>query len=235
MTRRQSQSGGRSSGPSRDSHHGDRVSSYPSRPRMNRASSHEQTTYYTSEVSSPQAPGIYGYVLTIVTSTPRRPPSERDHYDPQQDPQYIQVPRSSRADNLHPVGGVSNSASGIHPSPSRSQARPSDARHSNSAVLPSSSAPSPRAWTSRYNPFSGTFSTAQTNQPRLTAATLERLERHQSPDLDSMRRREREDERAGPYHAIGYVRRDGEVFDEDEVYEEYREYEYGDATNEEWY
>jgi hypothetical protein len=31
-------------------------------------------------------------------------------------------------------------------------------------------------------------------------------------------------QRSGPYDAVGYIRRDGAVYDEDEVYEEYRPY-----------
>jgi hypothetical protein len=37
---------------------------------------------------------------------------------------------------------------------------------------------------------------------------------------------ERVDPHSGAYDAVGYIRRDGEVYDEDEVYEEYRGYDY---------
>jgi hypothetical protein len=47
----------------------------------------------------------------------------------------------------------------------------------------------------------------------------------------SLRTWEREDLHAAPYNAVGYIRSDGEVYDEDEVYEEYRELDYDGEGN----
>jgi hypothetical protein len=89
---------------------------------------------------------------------------------------------------------------------------------------------SSRTRNTTYRIFGNRSNAAETDHRRLTTAHLEDHERrapeqYQRP-TDAMLSRERVDPRSSAYDALGYIRRDGEVYDEDEVYEEYREYDY---------
>jgi hypothetical protein len=83
---------------------------------------------------------------------------------------------------------------------------------------------------STYDVFGNGPSLSQIAHGRSATTNVEEHQRHRQQS-HSMRRWEREDVHAAPYNAIGHLRRDGEVYDEDEVYEEYRAYNYDDARN----
>ena len=71
--------------------------------------------------------------------------------------------------------------------------------------------------------LSSNFNSGSTNLNQLTPTNLEEYERRRLW-RNPLRRFEYEDERAGPYDAIGEIRRDGRVYEEPLEHEEYQEH-----------
>ncbi|KAF1946150.1 hypothetical protein EJ02DRAFT_431068 [Clathrospora elynae] len=138
-----------------------------------------------------------------------------------------QVPRSSKTEYSDLARVVNNPALDVAPILSRHQIRascPSNTQRRGSTARSSIPSPSPHTRPPTNNPFGGSSSANQTTQLPLTMANFEEHKARQRP-INSMQRLEDEEHRARPYDAIGYIRQDGQVYDENEVYEEYREFE----------
>jgi hypothetical protein len=167
----------------------------------------------------------YGYVVHTQQGHARG----TSQYDPQQDPKYAQVPRISRTDYSHLYSVVDHAAFNMAPVPSRREANGafgSNAHHQSRITAYSSLQQyPPHIRSSTYDVFGNGSSASQTSNGRWTKRDLEEHERRRGEQSRSMRW-EREEDHAAPYNAVGYIRREGEVYDEDEVYEEYREYDY---------
>jgi hypothetical protein len=182
---------------------------------------------YTTQVFDQRAHGVYGYVVHVQThAAPGPPAAAQPQYDPHRDPQYAQVPRTSRTDNSYLDRAVNNPVLHTAPVPSRQY------DHGVTSFVASyqsptarSSVPDPpsRTRTSTYDVF-GDRSNASQRFHRLSTTTDSEEYKRRRRQSDRLRTWEREDLRDIPYNAVGYIRSDGEVYDEDEVYEEYREY-----------
>jgi hypothetical protein len=174
-------------------------------------------------------------VFHVQTNAVPNTAAAHDRYHPQHDPQYVHVPRTSRTDYSHL--NHDNVALNMAPIPSRRQTNETLAsnthRQSHITAYSSLQQYPPRTQSSTYDVFGNGSSAYQASHGRSTTTDLEEHQR-QRQQSESMRRWEREDGRDAPYNAVGYTRRDGEVYDEDEVYEEYREYDYDDARNDAW-
>lgn len=146
-------------------------------------------------------------------------PSQVHTYDPSRDPTYTQVHRSSSSSQAFP-NGMANDHS---PNGSPCQTHPQN-------QAPSFYNPPHHSWTayssthlqiSTYDTSGRDFNASpvfQTTPPAGTAAQPQQVPTGGFlPHQTAPRRPE-------PYDAVGYIRRDGEVYDKDEMYEEYRPY-----------
>ncbi|CAO2650607.1 Nn.00g018990.m01.CDS01 [Neocucurbitaria sp. VM-36] len=221
MSRSQPRSHPRQNGPSRDGHVRDRGTSRTSSQEVN--GTHE--THGTSRTAqSSRQRSSDNHVYTYEDDSD----SDSDHntlYGNQQDyarrqhEQYAEVTRSWATHNPEISRIIDNPALNIPPSSPRqpryhqrsntSQTRGSMPRQSPSSLPPPPPPPSPPPTYQTYG---------QTNNGHLTSSSLEDHNRR-NREASIMRRMLREPQRAGPYDNIGYVRRDGRVY-------EY-EYEYG--------
>lgn len=152
--------------------------------------------------------------MAALTSPPQVPA-----YDPSRDPTYTQAHRSSRLDQVYPNGTANNHSSNGAPYQTHPQNQ-----------VPSSYNPPHYSWTAyssthlqvpTYDTSGRDFNASPVFQTAPLAGTVAQPQQVPTggflPHQTAPRRPE-------PYDAVGYVRSDGEVYDRDELYEEYRPY-----------
>jgi hypothetical protein len=108
----------------------------------------------------------------------------------------------------------------------------SSAHSQNVPVYADIVAPPHQTRNSTHNVSNGSLSSGRRGGSQLTQESLADYDSFQQP-TNPIETYGRTYDHAGPYDAVGWIRSDGQVFDEDEVYEEYREYNY-DTRNEAW-
>jgi hypothetical protein len=152
-------------------------------------------------------------------------------HSPRPNSHYVNVPRPSRSDysNLDRVVGDPALERDYFSSHRHAYGRGLSSTQDRNVPVSANMVASPRRTrNSTHNVSNGNLSSGRRGGSQLTR---ERLAEQQSTSRTETL--DRTYGYAGPYDAVGWVRSDGQVFDEDEVYEEYREYDY-DIRNEAW-
>ena len=149
--------------------------------------------------------------------------TQRYAYDPSRDPLYTQAPRSSRSDHSDMRDVVNSPALYTVPAPAHPQNQPS-----RSYNVPQ------QFWTDHasshlritpYDTSGSDFNASQAFQPTLPASVFAQPSgQTYYPPTGASHPNRAAEQHAGPYDAVGYIRRDGAVYDREEVYEEYRPY-----------
>jgi hypothetical protein len=147
------------------------------------------------------------------------PPPQVPTHDPSRDSTYTRAHRSSRSDQAYPNGTASNHS----PNGAPYQAHPQN-------QAPSFYNPPHYSWTAyssthlqipTYDTSGRDFYASPVFQTAPPAGTVAQPQQVPTGGLLPHQTAPRRPE---PYDAVGYVRSDGEVYDRDEVYEEYRPY-----------
>ncbi|KAL1791883.1 hypothetical protein ACET3X_009634 [Alternaria dauci] len=145
-------------------------------------------------------------------------PPQVSTYDPSRDPTYTQVHRSSGLVQVYQNGVTNNQGSNAAPYQTHPQ---------NQTLSPYN--PPHQSWTAyssthlqitTHDTSVGSFNASRAFQATSPAGGF--AQPHQVPTGGVHPNQTAQ--RPRPYDAVGYIRSDGEVYDKDEVYEEYRPY-----------
>ncbi|KAI4924696.1 hypothetical protein J4E85_007813 [Alternaria conjuncta] len=149
------------------------------------------------------------------------PSTQNNGYDPRNDSVYAQVQRSSWPYHAYANGATDNQAQSTAPRSPRRQVQ--GPRASNGPYQFETDHSSSHLRVQRYQMSESDFHSSPPPHASSSAERRAQPDPYQPP-IGGNPSASTAPQRSGPYDAVGYIRRDGAVFDRDEVYEEYRPY-----------
>ncbi|KAI4707732.1 hypothetical protein J4E89_007360 [Alternaria sp. Ai002NY15] len=149
------------------------------------------------------------------------PSTQSNGYDPRNDSVYAQVQRSSWSYHAYANGATDNQAQSTAPPPQRRQIQ--QPRAYNGPYQFETDHSSSHLRVQRYHVSESDFHSSPPPHASSPAERRPQSDPYQPP-IGGYTSAQTAPHRSGPYDAVGYIRRDGAVYDEDEVYEEFRPY-----------